>query len=107
MATFYVEVDTYYQNAESFFVGPFATRAGCAAWCEGRDDTLTLWPNEAPANIFHAHRIIRACISATAARARGMRGWDDTDAPDAVNVLPPDTRATADGIREAIIGIGD
>ena len=50
-ATYYIEVDTYWQNSKSYFVGPFESRQAAEAWVENPPEhmnpfQINLWRSD-------------------------------------------------------------
>lgn len=97
--TYYIEVDTYWQNAPSYFVGPFDNREAAEAWHAGTPDNANVWLSTSfcGGDIKSAWRIYPNALSKTNARKRGMR--DDFE--NGYNVLPPSTQPTAIDLLDA------
>lgn len=96
--TYYLEVDTYWQNSPSFFVGPFESRAAAEAWYKDRPENSNLTPsNQMSGDVRHGWRVYANALSKTDARKRGMR--DDYE--HGYNVLGVDIEPTADGLDTA------
>lgn len=96
MATYYVRVDTYWQNSTDYFVGPFSDRQAAERWLDaGRCGNGINLAGHFATDIKHDWR---ACvISATEAKRWGM-----SYAYDSYNVLPTTTQPSADGIESAV-----
>lgn len=90
MATYYIEVDTYWQNSPSSFVGPFNTAAAARAWFDTDkwqpSDNVWLSTSQCGGDIRSAYRIYPAPLTKTEARRHGMRDH---------NVINPTTHPTA------------
>lgn len=101
--TFYIEVDTYWQNSKSFFVGPFVTRAAAEAWIEQpvSDPTPNVWLSTSlcGGDIRAAWRVYPKALGATEAKRHGMR----TEISEAgyCNVIAPTTEPTAAALAAA------
>lgn len=104
MATYFIEVDTYWQNSPSYFVGPFNSKAEAEAWFSGDDwtpaDNIWMSGSNCGGDIRDAWRIYPAPLSKTAARQRGMRRWSDGDERE--NVISPTTRPSAAALAAAV-----
>lgn len=75
MATYYIEVDTYWQNSTSYFVGPFDSKAEAEAWYQQDvPDNANVWYSTSlcGGNIADAWRIYPAPLTKTEARKRGL-----------------------------------
>lgn len=85
-ATYYVRIDTFWQNSPDRFVGPFPTRAAAqkaidAACADPQSQIVVL--GTSPRDIKHAIRVW-GIMTATEARRAGMHeDWDSLR-----NVLP-------------------
>lgn len=102
MATYYIEVDTYWQNSKSHFVGPFASREAAEAWYSELTPTDNVWlaTSTCGGDIRSAWRIYPTPLSKTAARRRGMRCYADGDEMD--NTISPETRPNARALDAAV-----
>ena len=97
-ATFYIEVDTYWQNSKSYFVGPFFSRKAAAAWIEqdsGPEANVWLSTSTCGGDIRDAWRIYPTPLSKTAADRQGMRTGERD------NTISPDTAPTAQALSDA------
>ena len=96
-ATYYIEVDTYWQHSTSYFVGPFDSREAALAWFQNDDwtpeDNVWLSTSTCGGDIREAWRIYPAPLSKTEARKHGLRRYADGDASD--TSLPPHIKPQA------------
>lgn len=96
-ATYYIEVDTYWQNSKSYFVGPFESKVDAEAWHQNDDwtpqDNTWLSTSQCGGDIRSAWRIYPAPLSKTEARKHGLRRYEDRDEMD--NTVSPNTRPSA------------
>lgn len=101
MATYYIEVDTYWQNSNSHFVGPFNTREAAEAWIKQpvNDPTPNVWLSTSlcGGDIRDAWRVYPSALSKTEAKRRGMR-----DSGEHNNTLSPSTSPTARDLSDAV-----
>lgn len=75
MASYFIEVDTYWQNSTSYFVGPFESKADAEAWHQQDvPSTANVWYSTSTCggDIRDAWRIYPAPLSKTDARKRGL-----------------------------------
>lgn len=75
MATYYVRIDTYWQNSPDRFVGPFQTHQDAEnAIAEALDasDSKVCTSNQFASDVKHGIRV-HGVMSATAARKAGMK----------------------------------
>lgn len=97
MATYYIEVDTYWQNSKSYFVGPFDSREAAKAWYQHDDwtarDNTWLATSQCGGDIRRAWRIFPTPLSKTEARRHGLRRYEDRDETD--TTISPRTRPSA------------
>jgi hypothetical protein len=104
MATYYIEIDTYWQNSKSHFVGPFETREQAEAWHQNDDwtpaDNTWLSTSQCGGDIRTAWRICPKALSETEARKHGMRRYEDRDETD--NTISPSTRPSAPALDAAV-----
>lgn len=98
-ATYYIEVDTYWQNSPSFFVGPFASKEDATAYVNQDSDNVWLSTSQCGGDIRSAWRVYVKPLSKTEARAHGMRRYEDRDEQD--NAISPRTRLTARALSAA------
>jgi hypothetical protein len=94
MATYYVKVDTYWQNSPDYFVGPFNDRQAAQSWLDGRDGSVNL-ADQFAGDVKNDWRA--SMMSATEAKRNGM-----SDTYERHNVLPVTTRASATAIESAV-----
>ncbi len=73
MATFYIEVNMYWANSQSYFIGPFATRAAAAAYAAQPGDNVWFSNSSCGGDIRDAWRVYPTPISKTEATQRGLR----------------------------------
>lgn len=103
-ATFYIEVDTYWQNSKSYFVGPFASKADAEAWYQTGEwtprDNVWYSDSQCGGDIRDAWRIYRTPLSKTEARKRGLRSWSMGDSTD--TVISPNTKPQAHALDAAV-----
>ncbi len=85
-AQYFIEVDTYWQNSVSYFVGPFATRAEAEAWHQQDIADANVWYSDSTCggDIRDAWRIYPAPLTKTEAKRRGL----DNDHEIAPSVKP-------------------
>lgn len=95
-ASYFIEVDTYWQNAPSFFVGPFESRDQAEAWQKQPGDNVWLASSMCGGDIRSAWRIYDAPLSRTQAKARGMH-----DSGERANVLPASAKPDAESLARA------
>lgn len=76
-ATYFIEVDTYWQNSASFFVGPFDSRDAAGAYIAQPGDNVWLSTSSCGGDIRSAWRVYPQPLSKTEARARGMRDHNE------------------------------
>lgn len=104
MATYYIEVDTYWQNSRSHFVGPFDSKAEAASWHQNDDwtphDNVWYSTSQCGGDIRDAWRIYPTPLSKTEARRHGMRRYEDRDEMD--NTISPRTRPSALALDAAV-----
>lgn len=96
MASYFIEVDTYWQNSTSYFVGPFESKAEAEAW--HRQDvpsTANAWYSTSTCggDIRDAWRIYPTPLSKAEARKRGL---DDN------HEIAPRVRPTARALSAAV-----
>lgn len=76
MATYFIEVDTYWQNSVSYFVGPFGSKAEAEAWSQQDvPSDANVWystSSTCDGDIRDAWRIYPTPLTKTAARKRGL-----------------------------------
>lgn len=99
MATYFIEVDTYWQNSASYFVGPFATKAEAEAWHQqdaGSDANVWYSTSLCGGDIRDAWRVYPEPLSKTAAVRRGMHADYERD-----NVISPIVKPHADDLDRA------
>ena len=75
--TYYVRVDTYWQNSPDSFIGPFASRADAQTAIDAALDapnSLAVLAGNSPRDIKEAVRI-HGILSKTEARKFGLRDW--------------------------------
>lgn len=94
-ATYFIEVDTYWQNSASFFVGPFASREAAAAYVAQDSDNVWLSTSGCGGDIRSAWRIYPQPLSKTEARARGMRDHNELSTR-----TPLSARSLSNAVRE-------
>ena len=96
-ATYYVEVDTYWQNSASYFVGPFETSDQAEQWINATNGAkdANVWRSDSHCggDIKSAWRVY-APVSATTAKRRGLRINR--------NDLPISTKCTAKALDRAV-----
>lgn len=95
-ATYYIEVDTYWQNSTSYFVGPFPTRESAEAWHqqpEPQGSNVWYATSLCGGDIKTAWRIFPDARTATEAKARGM----DRDL-----VIDPSVALSASALSDAV-----
>jgi hypothetical protein len=102
-ATYFIEVDTYWQNSRSYFVGPFESRDAAEAWYQNDDwtaeDNTWLSTSNCGGDIRSAWRIYPKALSRTAARKQGLRQFSAGDDRD--NVIDPSTKPQARALSQA------
>ncbi len=98
-ATYYIEVDTYWQDSKSFFVGPFESRDAAAAWHAETSDGANVWysTSSCGGDIRSAWRIYPNALSKSEATKRGMRN----DYEHGYNVLDTTTQPAANALYAA------
>jgi hypothetical protein len=75
MASYFIKIDTYWQNSKSYFVGPFSTKADAEAWHQQDvPNNANVWYSTSlcGGNIADAWCIYPGPLSKTAARKRGL-----------------------------------
>ena len=75
-AQYFVEVDSYWQNSVSYFVGPFADKAQADAWIEAivsADNNVWRSDRHCGGNIKDATRVYAEPRTKTEAMRRGLR----------------------------------
>lgn len=99
-ATYYIEVDTYWQNSKSYFVGPFKSREAAEAWYAEIPEYANVWLNNSMCggDIRSAWRVYIGALSKTAATRCGMR--DDFE--HGYNVLDINIKPTANDLSSAV-----
>ena len=77
MSSYFVEVDTYWQNSRSQFVGPFQTNAAATEWVESIPDDWNVWfaTSTCGGDIRSAWRVYPTPLTKTDAHKRGMRNF--------------------------------
>ena len=105
-ATYFVRVDTYWQDSPDYFVGPFATRADAQAAIDGIDTADNVWRADSlcGGDIRTAVRVYPEVLTATEAKRRGMRG-DYSSKHNVINAMPTsgdDLFDMVNGLREAM-----
>jgi hypothetical protein len=90
---YYIEVDTYWQDSPSFFVGPFASRQEATNWHASAPEGANLWLSSSicGGDIRSAWRVYANALSQTEARKRGLKD----DYGHGYNILPAHTEPTA------------
>lgn len=74
-AQYFIEVDTYWQNSASYFVGPFESREAAEAWHQQdvpSDANVWYSTSTCGGDIRDAWRIYPAPLTKTEAKRRGM-----------------------------------
>jgi hypothetical protein len=102
-AQYFIEVDTYWQNSKSYFVGPFETREQAEAWYqqdEPQGANVWLSTSLCGGDIRDAWRIFPAPLSKTEARKHGLRSWSMHDETD--NVIDPSVELSAIALSDAV-----
>jgi hypothetical protein len=109
-AQYFIEVDTYWQNSTSYFVGPFASKDAARAWHQNDDWTAAdnVWyaTSNCGGDIREAWRIYPEPLSKTGARKRGLRRYSDGDDRDTVisPTVKPQAGALSDAVRVEAYG---
>ena len=89
MATYYIEIDSYWQNSKAWFVGPFEDKQAAQAWHEqdaGADANVWRSDSLCGGDIRTAWRIYPAPLSKTEATRRGLRAaWSERGYPNVIN----------------------
>ena len=96
MAQYFIEVDTYWQNSTSYFVGPFNTRAEAEAWHQQEvPNDANVWYSASTCggDIRNAWRIYPTPLSKTEAKRHGL---DDN------HEISPRVRPTARALDAAV-----
>lgn len=92
--TYYIEIDSYWQDSQSSFVGPFESRAEAQAWfnLEEWEPDHNVWASTGMCggDIRTAYRIYPEPLSKTEARRRGLRDRGEAD-----NTIPPTIQPNA------------
>jgi len=96
-ATYYIEVDTYRENAPSYFVGPFDSRAAADAWAAQTSDNVWRSDSMCGGDIRDAWRVYPNALSATQARRTRTMNISDSD-----NIISPTTALQASALSEAV-----
>lgn len=105
-ATYYIEVDTYWQNSKSYFVGPFVSKDAATAWwqqddgADTREDNVWLSTSMCGGDISRAWRIFPTPLSKTEARKHGLRRYEDGDGYD--NEIAPRVKPQARALSNAV-----
>jgi len=101
MSTYYIEVDTYWQNSKSYFVGSFDSRQNAEAWIEQsvNDPSTNVWlsTSQCGGDIRDAWRVYPDVLSKTEAKRRGMQDSGERD-----NTLAPSTAPTARNLSNVV-----
>ena len=74
-AQYYIEVDTYWQNSTSYFVGPFESKAAAEAWHQqDMPSDANVWysTSTCDGDIRDAWRIYPAPLTKTDAKRNGL-----------------------------------
>ena len=98
MASYFIEVDTYWQNSPSYFVGPFESKAAAEAWHQQEaPDNANVWYSTSTCggDIRDAWRVYPAPLSKTEAKRRGL---DDNH--EIAPRVQPTARALSDAVAE-------
>lgn len=98
-AQYFIEVDTYWQNSTSYFVGPFESRSSAEAWYQEEVPTnANVWysTSQCGGDIRSAWRIYPAPLTKTEARKRGM---DDN------HEIAPSVRPTARALSDVVAAL--
>ena len=96
MATYFIEVDTYWQNSTSYFVGPFESKADAEVWHQQDvSDNANVWYSTSlcGGDIRDAWRIYPAPLTKTEARKRGL---DDN------HEISPNVELSASALSDAV-----
>ena len=74
-ATYFVRIDTYWQNSKDNFVGPFESRAAAQAAIDGiqTEDNVWLSTSTCGGDIRSAVRVYPTILTASEAKRMGMR----------------------------------
>jgi hypothetical protein len=92
MAQYFIRVDTYWQNAPDYFVGPFASREAAQEAIDSIETADNVWLSTSTCggDIRTAVRVYPAVLTATEAKRSGMR--DDYSARhNVVSEMPRDS----------------
>ncbi len=104
-AQYFIEVDTYWQNSMSYFVGPFASKDAAREWHQNDDwtpeDNVWYSTSTCGGDIREAWRIYPEPLSKTAARKRGLRSYRDGD--DRNTVISPNVKPQAGALSDAAL----
>jgi len=94
MKQYYIEVDTYWQNSVSYFVGPFASKVEAEAWYEEIPNDANVWlsTSNCGGDIRDAWRIYRDPLTKTEAKRHGLCDMTEID---------PSCAPTAQALRRA------
>lgn len=97
MATYFIEVDTYWENSTSYFVGPFYSKAEAEAWHQQEIANANVWysTSSCGGDIRDAWRIYCAPLTKTEARKHGL---DDNH--EIAPRVKPTARALANAARQ-------
>jgi hypothetical protein len=82
-AQYFIEVDTYWQNSASYFVGPFDSRDAAETWHQQDEPQgANVWYSTSTCggDIRSAWRIYPAPLSKTEARKRGLNDNNEISA---------------------------
>ena len=96
-ATYYIEVDTYWENAPSYYVGPFDSRAAADAWASQPSDNVWRSDSMCGGDIRDAWRVYPNALSATQARRTRTMNTGDND-----NTISPTTALQANALSPAV-----
>lgn len=95
-AQYFIEVDTYWQNSTSYFVGPFESKADADAWVQQDvPNNANVWYSTSTCggDIRSAWRVYPAPLSKTEARKRGL---DDS------HEIAPRVELSANALSDAV-----
>ena len=81
MRQYYIEVDTYWQNSTSYFVGPFASKAEASAWYQEIPNDANVWlsTSNCGGDICDAWRIYPDPLTAAEAKRHGLCDMTEID----------------------------
>ena len=96
-ATYYIEVDTYWERSPSYFVGPFDSRAIAEAWGAQPGDNVWRSDSRCGGDIRDAWRVYPNALSATQARRERTLNTGDND-----NTISPTTALRANALSAAV-----